>query len=60
MTPDLVAAIATIVSAIVGSTWILASRISRLDVHIAELRVLVSSFESRIARLERLHDGTHQ
>ena len=56
MTAELVAAVATIVASLVGSTWILASRIARLGVHIAELRVLVSSFESRIARLERLHD----
>lgn len=58
MNTDLIAVVVTIVSALVASTWILAARISRLDVHIAELRVLVSSFESRIARLERLHDDT--
>jgi hypothetical protein len=60
MTAELLTAVATIVASLVGSTWILASRIARLDVHIAELRVLVSSFESRIARLERLHDDIRQ
>jgi len=60
MNAELVASAAAVCTALCGSTWLLASRISRLDVHLAELRVLVASFESRIARLERLHDDTRQ
>lgn len=56
MTAEIIAAVASVCTCLVGSTWLLASRISRLDVHLAELRVLVSSFESRIARLERIID----
>jgi hypothetical protein len=56
MSAEILAAAAAVCTCLCGSTWLLASRISRLDVHLAELRVLVASFESRIARLERLVD----
>jgi hypothetical protein len=56
MSAEVLVAAAAVCTCLCGSTWLLASRISRLDVHLAELRVYVASFESRIARLERKID----
>lgn len=40
------------VGPLIGATWFLAQRLSRIDVHLAEIRMEIKGFESRIQRLE--------
>lgn len=59
MTIEAVAAALTIIATIVSTTMLVMGRISKLEVLLAELRVQVSAFEDRIARLERAREHDH-
>ena len=59
MSIEAVAAALTIIATIVSTTMLVIGKITKLEVLIAELRVQVASFETRIARLERAEETNH-
>jgi len=60
MSIEAVAAALTIIATIVSTTMLVIGKITKLEVLIAELRVQVASFETRIARLERAEETHHE
>lgn len=60
MSIEAVAAALTIIATIVSTTMLVIGKITKLEVLIAELRVQVASFETRIARLERAEETNHE
>jgi hypothetical protein len=59
MSIEAVAAALTIIATIVSTTMIVVNKMTKLEVLIAELRVQVAAFETRIARLERAEESNN-
>lgn len=53
MTIDVLAAAVGIIAAVISTTLVVVSKITRLEVMLAELRASMNNFEHRISELER-------
>lgn len=53
MTIDILAGAVGIIAAVISTTVIVVSKITRVEVMLAELRATMSSYEHRITELER-------
>ncbi|CAB4146752.1 hypothetical protein UFOVP496_10 [uncultured Caudovirales phage] len=56
MSIESVAASLTVIATIISTTVLVISKISHVEVLLAELRMQVSAFEARISRLEKNKD----
>jgi hypothetical protein len=55
---EVLACVLLIIGTIVSTTMAVLSRLTHLDVRLAELSVRTSSYETRITRLERIEEGS--
>ena len=55
---EVLACVLLIIGTIVTTTMSVLSRIAQLDIRLAELSVRTAHYETRIVRLERIHDST--
>ena len=53
MTIDVLAAAVGIIAAVISTTLVVVSKITRVEVMLAELRASMNNFEHRISELER-------
>lgn len=53
MTIDVLAGAVGIIAAVISTTLVVVSKITRVEVMLAELRASMANFEHRIAELER-------
>lgn len=56
MTVDVLAAAVGIITAVVSTTMIVVSKLTRVEVMLAELRASMANFEHRITQLEKRHE----
>jgi hypothetical protein len=54
---EVLACVLLIIGTIVSTTMAVLSRLTHLDVRLAELSVRTANYESRITRLERIEEG---
>ena len=55
---EVLACVLLIIATIVSTTMAVLSRLTHLDVRLAELSVRTANYESRITRLERIEEGS--
>ena len=56
MTIDVLAGAVGIIAAVVSTTMIVVSKLTRVEVMLAELRASMANFEHRITQLEKRHE----
>ena len=56
MTVDVLAGAVGIIAAVVSTTMIVVSKLTRVEVMLAELRASMANFEHRITQLEKRHE----